>query len=85
MCGHFLVSEFMDKYYVIGIPSLSHNTQDRNVYERAKYLYAVSVLVQKDYYNNQCGREVYKEIVGKLAHFFKFLEVCLFECRKLQM
>ena len=42
----------MDKYYMIGVPSLSVNNQDKSVYERAKYLYAVSILVYKENYLN---------------------------------
>lgn len=57
-------------YHRLGIPSLSYNT---SVYERAKYLYAVSVLVEKGRFLN--GRMLYREIVDKLGRFFKFIEV----------
>lgn len=73
LCDRLLVSEFMDNYYLVGMPSLSLNTQDKSVYDRAKYLYAVSVLVYRELYWDEALHEVYKDIVGKLAHFFKFV------------
>ena len=62
----------MDEYYIIGIPLLSINEEK---YKRVKYLYAVSILVYREYYWDQNLHGVYKEIVGKLAQFFKFVEV----------
>jgi len=50
----------MDKYYLIGVPSLSVNVGDKNVYERAKYLYAVSVLVYKERYLDEIDHSIYK-------------------------
>ncbi len=40
----------MDRYFLVGVPLLSRNKEGKTVYERAKYLYAVSILVKKEYY-----------------------------------
>jgi hypothetical protein len=75
LCGLLLVTELMDKFYLIGVPLLSVNTQEKPVYERAKYLYAVSILVYKEKYLHELHNEIYKDIAQKLGHFFKYVEV----------
>lgn len=57
------------------MPSLSTNKPQDKIYHREKYIYSVSILVKKeDFVVMVAKQNLYKEIIRKLAYYFKFLE-----------
>lgn len=55
-------------------PLLSKNKEWDKTYKREKYIYSISILVSKTAYLNKVTQPLYKEIVSKIAQFFKFIE-----------
>lgn len=50
----------MDKYYLLGVPSLSENTPEKAPYTRSKYIYSINILVKKEAYLDKSKRPMFK-------------------------
>ena len=67
-----LAIEFKSKYFIVGMPLISINTNTDKTYQREKYIYSINIMIQKEVYFSNL--EIYKEIARKLAFFFRALE-----------
>lgn len=74
LCDRILAIEFKDDYFLVVKPLLSKNKNNEEIYKREKYIYSVSILVNKSDYLDQVKQPLYKHIVTKVAHFLKIIE-----------
>jgi hypothetical protein len=55
-------------------PLLSQNKDYDKTYKREKYIYSLSILVDKSEYLNKVKQPIYKQLVSKIAKFVKIIE-----------
>lgn len=74
LCEKIIAIEYKKDFILLGMPSLSVNKPNDKRYHREKYIYSVSILVKKEDYTGLVAKQnLYKEIIRKLAYYFKFL------------
>ena len=74
LCGRTLTIEFMDQYFLVVRPLLSTNRDQDKTYTREKYIYSLSLVVHKEDYLSAGRPALYRQVVSKLAQFFRVIE-----------
>ena len=74
LCNRTLAIEFREDYFLVVRPLLSINCETDTTYTREKYIYSLALVVDKEEYLQSKKQPLYKQMVCKLAEFFRALE-----------
>jgi hypothetical protein len=74
LCDRILAIEFKEDYFLVVNPLLSQNKEFDKTYKREKYIYSLSILVDKSDYLEKVKQPLYKQLVSKIAKFVKIIE-----------